>query len=148
MSTSVLVPVDGSPLSMRALRHACRAFPDAELTAYHVVDLFDPDAPAVVGGGAAFEPMPGTDEWYGSVRDATEDLFERVETVAGDYDRSIATESDIGDPKRLVVDYATEEDVDHVVVGAHGRSAASRSIYGTVAETLVRRAPVPVTVVR
>jgi len=40
MPRTVLVPVDGSPLSSRALRHALREFPEAEIAAYHVIDLF------------------------------------------------------------------------------------------------------------
>ncbi|MFC4541415.1 universal stress protein [Halosolutus amylolyticus] len=146
MSSRILVPVDGSPLSMRALRHALRTFPDAEITAYHVVDLFEPDT--VPDVESSYEPMIGSPEWYSVVDDATDRLFAEVDEIAADYDRSVATESDIGDPKRLVVEYATEEDVDHVVVGSHGRIAPQRSIYGSVTEAVVRRAPVPVTVVR
>ena len=43
MTETVLVPVDGSPLSDRALRHALRRFSDAEVRVYHVIDLFEPD---------------------------------------------------------------------------------------------------------
>ncbi|MGM0716648.1 MAG: universal stress protein [Halobacteriota archaeon] len=42
MSTRVLVPIDGSPLSRRALRHALEEFPHASVTVYHVIDLFEP----------------------------------------------------------------------------------------------------------
>lgn len=147
MARTVLVPVDGSPLSSRALRHALREFPDAEVTAYHVIDLFEPDyADAAVE--SIYEPMLGSDEWYRFVGEVEDRLFAEVDEIAADYDRSVATDSDIGDPKRLVLEYATDEDVDHIVLGAHGRSNAERAIYGSVAETVVRRAPVPVTVVR
>ncbi|WP_265109956.1 universal stress protein [Halosolutus halophilus] len=146
MTSRVLVPVDGSPLSMRALRHALREFPDAEITAYHVVDLFEPDYSTDVE--SSYEPMIGSAEWYRAVDDATDRLFAEVAEVAADYDRSVATDSDIGDPKRLVVEYATEEAVDHVILGSHGRPGTTRPLFGSVAETVVRRAPVPVTVVR
>lgn len=39
-------------------------------------------------------------------------------------------------------------DVDHVAVGSHGRSGVSRLLLGSVAESVMRRPPVPVTVVR
>lgn len=148
MPGSVLVPVDGSPLSTRALRHALRTFPDAEITAYHVVDLFDPEYETVDDVGSSYEPMIGSEAWYGSVAEARDRLFAEVDEVADDYDRSVATESEIGDPKRLVVDYATDEDVDHVVVGAHGRLETKRPLFGSVADAVVRRSPVSVTVVR
>ncbi|SIR75985.1 universal stress protein [Natronorubrum thiooxidans] len=146
MPSSVLVPVDGSPLSMDALRHALRAFPNAEITAYHAVDLFEPDYGTDVD--SAYEPMIGSDAWYRAVDAATDQLFEDVADVAADYDRSVATESDIGEPARLILEYATDEAVDHIVLGSHGRLETNRALYGSVAETVARRSPVPVTVVR
>jgi len=92
--------------------------------------------------------MLGSDEWYRFVGERRDRLFAEVDEIAADYDRSVATDSDIGDPTRLVLEYAADEDVDHVVLGAHGRTAAERAVYGSVTETVVRRAPVPVTVVR
>ncbi|MFT4884680.1 MAG: nucleotide-binding universal stress UspA family protein [Natronomonas sp.] len=35
-----------------------------------------------------------------------------------------------------------------MVVGSHGRDGISRVLLGSVAETVVRRSPVPVTVIR
>lgn len=150
MSRTVLVPVDGSPLSFRALRYAFREFPEAEVVAYHVVDLFDPghSEESVTDAPSIHEPMIGSEAWYSSVEEASERLFEEVESIADDHDREVTTDSDIGEPARFVVEYATEEDVDHVVIGAHGRPDARRPLYGSVSETVVRRAPVPVTVVR
>ncbi|RKD88984.1 universal stress protein [Halopiger aswanensis] len=145
MVRTVLVPVDGSPLSSRALRYALREFPDAEITAYHAVDPFTPDA---VGVDSTYEPMIGSNAWDRAVAEATDRIFDDVAEIAGDYDRSVATESDIGDPKRLIVEYAIDEDSDHIVLGSHGRLDAERPLYGSVAETIVRRAPVPVTVIR
>ncbi len=148
MSSMVLVPVDGSPLSMRALRHAMESFPDAEIVAYHVTDLFGPSYGPDGDLESAFEPMVGTDAWDARVRERTERLFEEIAAVAADHDRSITTESDVGDPARLVLEYATDEPVDHVVIGAHGRPNARRPMVGSVADRVVRRAPTTVTVVR
>lgn len=40
------------------------------------------------------------------------------------------------------------EGFDTVVIGSHGGSLANRLFVGSVAENVVRRSPVPVTVVR
>jgi nucleotide-binding universal stress UspA family protein len=53
-----------------------------------------------------------------------------------------------GDPANEIVAYAEETDVDHIVVGSHGRSGLSRVLLGSTAEKVVRRSPVPVTVVK
>lgn len=146
MTNHVLVPVDGSPLAFDALRHALREFPDASITVLHVVDLFAP------GYGTAddttYEPMLGSEEWYARAEDHSEALLDEASQLAADYDREVTTVSEIGEPGRIVVDYATEEPVDHVVLGTHGRPDAERSLFGSVADTVVRRAPVPVTLVR
>ncbi|MUW15591.1 universal stress protein, partial [Halorubrum sp. CBA1125] len=43
---------------------------------------------------------------------------------------------------------ATFDPFDHVVLGSRGRTGLSRIVLGSVAEGVVRRAEVPVTVVR
>jgi len=53
-----------------------------------------------------------------------------------------------GSPAREIVDYATTEGCDLVVMGTHGRSGVDRLLLGSVAERVVRRSPVPVLTVR
>ncbi len=54
----------------------------------------------------------------------------------------------LGDPALELARYAADEDVDLLVVGTHGRSGLSRLVVGSVAERVLRHAPVPVLVVR
>jgi nucleotide-binding universal stress UspA family protein len=148
MATHVLVPIDGSPLSWKALRHAFDHFPDAQVTVLHVVDLFEPGYGAYPDFESSYEPLAGSPEWYDRAEEVSERLFGDAEEIAEGNDRSIETTSEIGDPKRIIVDYAVEEAVDHVVLGSHGRTEQARPLYGTVTEIVARRAPVPVTIVR
>jgi nucleotide-binding universal stress UspA family protein len=148
MTSHVLVPVDGSPLSLRALRHALTTFPDATVTALHVVDVYEPGYGTLSDVDTSYEPLVGSEEWYERAEEVSERLFEEAREVAADEGREIATVSEVGDPQRVVVDYAEAEGVDHVVLGAHGRSEAERPLFGTVAEIVTRRAPMPVTVIR
>lgn len=148
MTDSVLVPFDGSSLARKALEYALDQFRDGTITVIHVVDLFEPG----YGGGqeyeSSYEPPMGTDEWYERADTVSDRLFEEARQIATDHDAEIETESDIGDPKTVIVDYVDEEDVDHVVLGAHGRSGERRPIFGAVAETVAGRATVPVTLIR
>lgn len=148
MTRRILVPIDGSPLSRKALRHALADVPDGSITVLHVADLFDPDDEFVPGKGASYEPMIGSDEWYEQADTVATRLFEEAQELATEYDRDVTTESDIGDPARIIVDFTTDEDIDHVVLGTHGRPRESRVVFGSVAETVARRSPVPVTLVR
>lgn len=146
MTENVLVPIDGSPLSHEALRHALEAFPDAGVTVLYVIDLFGSDAGGEIG--SAYEPLMGSDEWYGQAEERAEELLDEAEAIAEEHGRDVATVSEIGTPERIIVDFAGEEDIDHVVLGTHGRGDGDRPLYGSTAETVARRAPVPVTIVR
>lgn len=53
-----------------------------------------------------------------------------------------------GEPGEAIVEAATAEQVDLIVVGSHGRGAVSRFLIGSVSDHVVRNAPAPVLVVR
>jgi nucleotide-binding universal stress UspA family protein len=148
MSKNVLVPIDGSPLSNKALRHALTEFPDSSITVLHVVDLFEPGYGTSPDFETSYEPLMGSEEWYERAEEVSDQLFEEAEEIATEHDREVTTESEIGDPKRIIVDFVEEEDIDHVVLGAHGRTEEKRPIFGSIAEIVARRSPVPVTLIR
>ena len=68
--------------------------------------------------------------------------------LAVEYGARLTTVTAFGDPARTIVDYADDEAVDLVVMGSHGRSLVSRALIGDTAFPVVRRASVPVTLVR
>ncbi|THE66825.1 universal stress protein [Salinadaptatus halalkaliphilus] len=136
----ILVPVDDSEPARTALEHAVREHPDASITAIHVVD---PSA-GMYGEGGVY----AYDSLLESKKEQAEELLEDVRERAAEDGVDIETDTVVGRPARAVVDYAVEHDADRIVIGSHGRSGASRVLLGSVAEQVVRRAPVPVTVAR
>lgn len=50
-------------------------------------------------------------------------------------------------PHRLIVQAALEHGADLMVMGSHGRSGLRRALLGSVAESVLRHAPIPVLVV-
>jgi len=148
VTDNVLVPLDGSPLSRRALRHALEEFPDTSITVLHVVDLFEPGYGASPDFETSYEPMMGSEEWYDRAEEVSEQLRDEARELVHEYDREISTTSEIGDPKRIIVEHADEEAIDHVVLGAHGRTEEARPVFGSVAEIVAWRATVPVTLIR
>jgi len=135
----VLVPVDGSEPADAALAHAFEQFGDDDLTALYVIDP--------VEGATTWGPG-GAGEWLSGAEDRADAVLSAVEERAAAAGDDVATDSVFGRPAGAVVEYAKEGDFDHVVVGSHGRDGISRVLLGSVAETVVRRSPVPVTVVR
>lgn len=144
MASHVLIPIDDSDRSTAALEFALEEYPPARFTALHVID------PSEIYAATGLET--GTLSNYERIRDEhetqAENLLETARRRAVDAGVELETEYVIGDISDTIVDHAEERDVDHVVIGSHGRTGASRILLGSVAETVARRSPVPVTIVR
>lgn len=142
MPKQILVPFDESPQSEKALEYALQEWPDADVTVLTVVDLSDLNyhyQKDIIGFGK---------EWYDNAEAHAEEILDGAQALADDVGRSVTTVIEFGHPHTVIVDYATEHDVDQIVIGSHGRTGPARILLGSVAETVVRRAPVPVLVVR
>lgn len=135
----ILVAFDRSEPARKALEYVLEEHPEADLTVLHVID-----------------PLEGSygDDGYGfeylleAKREEAEALLAEAEELTAGHGGDVTLESVTGQPAREIVEYAEHKPVDHVVIGSHGRSGVTRILLGSVAETVVRRAPVPVTVVR
>ena len=135
----ILVPIDDSDPSREALELAYADHPDAGFLVLHVLD---PQRSVLAGG-------------LGNIDAAIEGNQEDAEALLADAQRlgeergvDVETELAFGRPARVIVEYAGLEEVEQVVIGSHGRTGAARVLLGSVAETVVRRSPVPVTVAR
>lgn len=140
MVERVLVPMDDSPLARRALEYALEVHPDATITVLHVVDYVEDSYGA--------ELLLGPDELRERAEARAESVFETARETVGDRGTAVETVTRYGDPARAITRFVDEESVDVVVLGGHGRSLLSRVLLGSVAASVVRRASVPVTVVR
>lgn len=136
MAKRILLPVDGSPQSRNALSFAVEEWPDAEITLLHIVN------PAEAAG--PMETTTMTSEWRDRADERANALLdEMVESIA----HPVETRVEVGHPPGTIVKVAADG-YDHIVVGSHGRKGLSRIFLGSVAEEVIRNAPVPVTVVR
>jgi nucleotide-binding universal stress UspA family protein len=61
---------------------------------------------------------------------------------------SVATRARIGDVCDEILSVTEDDRVSALVMGTHGRDGLARALVGSVAERVLRRAPVPVVVVR
>jgi nucleotide-binding universal stress UspA family protein len=140
MTEHLLLPVDGSPQSVEALRFAASEWDAPTVTLLHVIDpVASPSRPSAFPGGS--------EEWYENTRESAELLLERAR-AAFDEKADVRSRIEVGRPAQSIVSVAKEGDVDHIVMGSHGREGISRIILGSTAEYVVRRSPVPVTIVR
>lgn len=138
MARHVLVPYDDSEPAQSALEHALEEFPDAMVTVLAVADQSEMH-PVPAGTG---EASPGEE-----IAAVAEERVESARSIADDRKARFRAELRGGAPANEIVDYVEGSDVDHVVIGSEGRSGISRVLLGSVAESVVRHSPVPVTVV-
>jgi nucleotide-binding universal stress UspA family protein len=143
MTRHVLVPLDGSEGSQKAFEFALEEFSDARLTLLHTVDPHDPDRVQVTEATIPFD-----DETREEILEESTRLLDEYARRAKDEGVEPTKEYNFGEPSEEILGYAEDEDVDHIVVGSHGRSGVTRVLLGSVAESVTRRSPVPVTVVR
>lgn len=135
----ILVGVDFSPASTRALEVARTRFPGAQLKLAHVTDARVTATPDLMGGVTPAMPDPG--------------LLQAMETAdAGRLSGLVMggeeTELLVGDPVTGILDAAETWGAELIVVGTHARGAIEHFLLGSTAEKLVARSPVPVLTVR
>jgi nucleotide-binding universal stress UspA family protein len=130
---SVLLPLDGSALALRAVPYAARI---AKLSGCPLVLVR-----AVAPSGNRF--VPRTEAPRLRARGELEVLAERLR---GD---GLAVEARVvaADAVTAIVDTACPIGVGIIVMSSHGRGGPGRSLYGSVADGVIRRARVPVLIV-
>lgn len=137
---AILIAYDGSKPAQKAVEHAIAEHSDRELILLGVIEVAGGATSA--GINLAQEKLKETRAETGT--EISNELKERLDEA----DIEFEIETAFGEPAREIVRYAEENDVDHILIGNHGRSGVSRILLGSVAENVVRRAPMPVTVVR
>ena len=124
----ILVPTDGSDGARAAADHAIdlAKATDATLHALYVT----PD---------------GGDAQSGDSTAPVEAVAERASKARLP---NVETATRTGRPHQAIAGYATEEEIDCIVMGTHGRTGLRRYLLGSVTERTVRFSPVPVVSVK
>ncbi|MEY7852107.1 universal stress protein [Natrarchaeobius sp. A-rgal3] len=137
---TILVAYDGSGPARKAVEHAFVTYPDEEIVLLRVVEA---------ASGSTTAGFDLAREYLKDRRDEiAEKGFDEVPEFENPDDVEFSTEVAVGQPAAEIVTFAEDHDVAHIIVGSHGRTGVSRVLLGSVAERIVRRSPVPVTVVR
>lgn len=138
----ILVPYDGSELAQQALEYTIDRHPDAAITLLYVVDSRLEHPPARNIEDTNLETL------FSQRENEAKDLLTEAVTAVESYDGEIDTDIDYGLVSKVIESYVEDNDIDHIVIGSHGRTGIDRLLLGSIAEKTVRRAPVPVTVIR
>ncbi|MFQ5553452.1 MAG: universal stress protein [Thermoplasmata archaeon] len=139
----ILWATDLSPVSERAWRYTLTLADllGADVILLHVIH---PNELA----GLADQPVPPPDRWI-------ERYLAPLERELGSRGRAVGPlglharwKVLVGVPAEVIVRQAQAEEADLIVVGTHGRTGLRHVVLGSVAETVIRKAPCPVLAVK
>ena len=143
MYRRILVPVDGSPTSERALQEALRlAQQSGRLELVHVLgDVRLMEANSYINYAEMKDAMTS----------AGKKLLEQTQMVAEQSGTAAEVKLLEAGGARIasaIVEEARQWQADLIVIGTHGRTGFSRVLFGSVAEGVVRTAHIPVLLIR
>jgi len=145
MYKKLLVPLDGSELSERALTHVktisigCNV---PEIVLLMVVRPID-NSEIIANLGVERIQEIGAQE-FKSAEDYIAGVNRKLE------EDGISTQTAVlkGNPAQKILEYCQQNQVDLVVMSSHGRSGPSSWYLGNVADRIIKHAKIPVLIVR
>lgn len=136
----ILVPIDFSDYSLNALEYAVvvaqRA--KASLTLLHVLE------PVSYGLDFTLPHMTKREQVRDAIKERLSGLVTALTTVQVKADHLLRG----GLPGDSILDAARSQPADMIIMGTHGRRGLSHAFYGSVAESVLRKAHCPVLTVR
>lgn len=138
----VLVPLDGSAEGTVALRYAFETFPEAVFTVAYVVDTITEYSDSYKQSSRQSKRrQKGT-------RDKTDQIFATVTELSNEYNVDCSPLTLTGAVPDALLSCAEDTDVEYIVIGSRNLAHLTKAILGSVSEAVVRRSPVPITVIR
>lgn len=135
----IVVGVDGSPASIRALQWALR---QAERTGAAVEAIHAWEVPAMYGTGMMV--LPRGEDFDAAAKQALEKAV--AQATHGSTNVPIELHTVSGHPAKILVDMADTADL--LVVGTRGHGGFMGALIGSVSQNCVQHAQCPVVVVR
>lgn len=146
MYNHILVPVDGSSTSDLAVQEAIKMAKDQQQTQLRFVHVVE-EARVFWYSEGYFDIT----SLQASLREAGKNILGKAETLAqqaGVTSQTKLLEADGERTARVIVEEAESWPSDVIVMGTHGRRGFDHLIFGSVAEGVVRIAPMPILLIR
>ena len=141
----ILFPTDFSRCADQALAHAVFLAEkyEAEIHVLHVVTLFN-DQPSIINN-----EITETEVTIRKLEDIAEKQLNKVvDAESSDYMKIIAATKREISSAPAILQYASDNNIDLIVMGTHGRRGLGHLLLGSTAEEVVRLAACPVFTIR
>jgi nucleotide-binding universal stress UspA family protein len=137
----VLVPVDGSDPSKRAIDHLIATPQYRDGADIHLINVQAP----LPGRAAAAVGHSNVEDYHREEgMKAMHDSQQRLDAAGVKYHCHIA----VGEAAKVIVDYARQHAIEQIVMGTHGRNAVASALMGSVAKEVLNSAHIPVLLVK
>ena len=156
MFKRILVPLDGSKFSSRALIYA-HEIADSFNSEIILLRVVEPVRPLAVAGGtfgttespqaAKISMQIALEEEKRHIEKATRYLKRKAKTGKCDHVRC-KYQVRAGAPGKQIINTAKDEKVDLIVMSEHGWGGIKRAILGSVADEVIRKSKKPVLIIR
>ena len=139
----VLLPTDFSDSARHALTYGVSFAKEygAELVLLHVVENL------TVGYASDLFPVPMA-EVFQEISGYAKTELAKLGEEARSRGLTVREEVVQGKPSAEIIRFASENEIDMIVLGTHGKGMLDQALFGSTTERVVRRSPCPVLTVR
>ncbi|MFH2135614.1 MAG: universal stress protein [Pseudomonadota bacterium] len=139
----ILIPVDGSPHSLNAVRYAIALA--GALSTPPQLQLLNVQRNVAAGNVKLFIDTQTIDDYERELgMQALHAACQALEEAGLSYQYHLS----VGNPAEAIIRYATEQSVSNIVIGAHGEGGLGKRLLGSVVAQVLEISELPVTVVR
>ena len=137
----ILIPTDNSKVSIEAAKQGLEIakLMNSKVYVIYVVDIMP------------FVGLP-TEGFWESMKEILEEegkeAFNKIESIAKEFDIDIVSEILEGSPANEIVEYANKKNINLIVMGTSGKSGIDKLLLGSVAEKVSKRAQCPILLVK
>lgn len=138
--TTVLIPIDGSPASNKALEFAVSWYKNQPTLKLHLVNV----QPPIFAGIPDYTMQTNIpDKFYW---DEGQAVIKTVRPMLGDvtYEEEVL----VGPVAESIADYANSHNIDHIVMGTRGLGSVKGLLLGSVATKILNLVDIPVTLLK
>ena len=138
----IILPIDGSELSLHEVRFALQLVGEGLRASFLLVNVQEPAT--LYEMVTAPDPEVLENVSHAAGEHALQPALALLHQAGIDYEVAVVT----GDPANAVLELIEEHGCDMVVIGTRGMGLLRSALIGSVAQTLVHNAPVPVLLVK
>jgi len=139
----LLIPVDGSENGLCAVKHAVAL--SAQMKQTPQLLLLNVQWNVAAGNVKLFINQETINDYY---REQGATALEKARAILDEANLAYQYHISIGRPAEAIVQYAEEQKVDQIIIGAQGEESLAKLLLGSVTSKVAQMSKIPVTIAR